>query len=343
MEEPKTTSIRIEPLNPAHLAQWVQDAPLDQLSRFQGFLIGEWLSRVEQRFPDLLPSRSPRCLMALAGDRPVASVVARPFNRRGSCWILHLPELLGAVDGHSHRTIQQSLLQQALQSWTAQICSWVIRCPATDADAIALLRELGFQPLRPYQCWCPPRAEVEPPSSDQLPAGLRWAALNRRTAGMLWPIEQGGSHSHLRQITDRHWLDLLDRNGPSCGVLMAGEAVLAGCIRLPDAGEAGFLELMRDVAWDPRLDQALPQVLNGILQRRRPRGLLTALDDAPLSRILEAEGWTRGDEQLLLGRSMLRRQSPQRNLQLTRSLDQVLGRLRPQGTPLPTPSLGDRH
>ena len=343
MTEPKTTSIRIEPLNPAHLAQWVQDAPIDQLSRFQGFLIGEWLSRVEQRFPDLLPSRSPRCLMALAGDRPVASVVARPFNRRGSCWILHLPELLGPLDDHRQRTIQQSLLQQALQSWTAQICSWVIRCPATDADAIALLRELGFQPLRPYQCWCPPGAGVDPNSTDPLPGGLRWAALNRRTAQLLWPIEQGGSHSHLRQITDRHWLDLLDRNGPGCGVLMAGDAVLAGCIRLPDAGEAGLLELMRDVAWDPRLDQALPQVLNGILQRGRPRGLLTAFDDAPLSRILEAEGWTRGDEQLLLGRSMWRRQSPQRNLQLTRSLDQVLGRLRPQGTPLPTPSLGDRH
>lgn len=281
MTEPKATSIRIEPLNPAHLAQWVQAAPIDQLSRFQGFLIGEWLSRVEQRFPDLLPSRSPRCLIALAGDRPVASVVARPFNRRGSCWILHLPELLGPLDDHSQRTIQQSLLQQALQSWTAQICSWVIRCPATDADAIALLRELGFQPLRPYQCWCPPGAWVDPNGTDPLPGGLRWAALNRRTAQLLWPIEQGGSHSHLRQITDRHWLDLLDRNGPGCGVLMAGDAVLTGCIRLPDAGEAGLLELMRDVAWDPRLDQALPQVLNGILQRGRPRGLLTAFDDAP--------------------------------------------------------------
>ena len=153
MTEPKTTSIRIEPLNPAHLARWVQDAPVEQLSRFQGFLIGEWLSSVEQRFPDLLPSRSPRCLLALDGDRPVASVVARPFNRRGSCWILQLPELLGPVDDHSHRMVQQALLQQALHSWTAQICSWVIRCPATDAEAIALLRELGFQPLRPYQCW----------------------------------------------------------------------------------------------------------------------------------------------------------------------------------------------
>ena len=59
MTEPKTTSIRIEPLNPAHLAKWVHDAPIDQLSRFQGFLIGEWLSRVEQRFPDLLPAARP--------------------------------------------------------------------------------------------------------------------------------------------------------------------------------------------------------------------------------------------------------------------------------------------
>ena len=71
MTEPKTTPIRIEPLNPAHLARLVQDAPVEQLSRFQGFLIGEWLSSVEQRFPDLLPSRSPRCLLALDGDRAV--------------------------------------------------------------------------------------------------------------------------------------------------------------------------------------------------------------------------------------------------------------------------------
>ena len=48
MTEPKTTSIRIEPLNPSHLAQWVQDAPLGQLSRFQGFLIGEWLGETLQ-------------------------------------------------------------------------------------------------------------------------------------------------------------------------------------------------------------------------------------------------------------------------------------------------------
>ena len=96
---------------------------------------------------------------------------------------------------------------------------------------------------------------------ESLPQGLTWQPINRRNAQRLWPIEQGGCFSHLRQITDRHWLDLLDRRGPGCGVLMAGDSVLAGCLRHGEGMDAQILEFIRDVAWDPRLDQALPQVL----------------------------------------------------------------------------------
>jgi hypothetical protein len=39
---------------------------------------------------------------------------------------------------------------------------------------------------------------------------------------------------------------------------------------------------------------------------------------------------------------MWRRQTAPRNLQLSRSFDQVLGRLRPQGQPMPSPTLGRR-
>ena len=88
MDETVRRSLRIESLNPTHLARWPDLINADDLPRLQEFLFGDWLSRFEQRFPDLIPSRSPRCLVALDGDRVVASVVARPFNRRGSCWTL---------------------------------------------------------------------------------------------------------------------------------------------------------------------------------------------------------------------------------------------------------------
>ena len=99
---------------------------------------------------------------------------------------------------------------------------------------------------------------------------------------------------------------------------------------------------MRDVAWDPRLDQALPHVLQRIQSSRASASLVTALDDAPMADLLLGQDWSRGEEQLLLGRSLWRRQTAPRNAQLSRSLDQVFGRLRPQGQPFPSPSLGRR-
>ena len=123
---------------------------------------------------------------------------------------------------------------------------------------------------------------------------------------------------------------------------MAGDAVLAGCLRLGEGADQHTLELIRDVAWDPRLDQALPQLLRRLQRQSCVTGLSTALDDAPMAELLNHEGWRRGEEQLLMGRSMWRRQTAPRNLQLSRSFDQVLGRLRPQGQPMPSPSLGRR-
>ena len=167
-------TLRVEPLSPAHLAWFPQ---------LQTVLLGDWLARIEQRFPDLLPSRSPRCFIALDADGPLAAVVVQPINRRGSCWTLHRPQQLIRESVHGLRTVQRTLLQTVLHQGDRQVGSWVMRCPAGDADAIALLRELGFQPLRPFQLWHPPATPSAPAQS--LPQGLTWQPINRRNAQRL--------------------------------------------------------------------------------------------------------------------------------------------------------------
>ena len=137
--------------------------------------------------------------------------------------------------------------------------------------------------------WLPRHAQAG--SSSTAGAGL--AADQPSECPAALAARAGGCFSHLRQITDRHWLDLLDRRGAGCGVLLAGETVLAGCVQLNDGGQAGQLELMRDVAWDPRLDQALPAVLRRIQLSRRCPSLVTALDDAPMAELLLGQGWRR--------------------------------------------------
>ena len=123
---------------------------------------------------------------------------------------------------------------------------------------------------------------------------------------------------------------------------MAKDAVLAGLVRSQSSSHQRLLEILRDVAWDDRLNDGLPVVLNNVFQNAKPDGLITALDDPPLHAILQQQGWSQGEEQLLMGRNMWRRQSTPRQIGLSRPIDDMLGRLRPQQTPVPTPSLGRR-
>lgn len=342
MAENLLEGLRIEPLKPQHLTKLDSRVASTELLGLQASLIGDWIAQLEQRFPDLLPSRSPRCLVALDHQEPVSAVIVRPYNRRGTCWSLDRPHPLNASASHSTASIERALLQQGLQLGSPHVCSWVARCPAADRHAVAQLRELGFQPLRAYQLWTPPLSTAADGATIPLGVGLHWQPINRRTARLLWPIEQGGSFSHLRQITDRHWLDLLDRSGPGCGVLMAGDSVLAGLVRTQSSPQQRLLELLRDVAWDARLNTALPVILRNLLQGTRPDGLITSLDDPELDAVLTQEGWSQGDELLLMGRNMWRRQSTTRQIGLSRPIEDMFGRLRPQQTPMPTPSLGRR-
>ena len=74
MPDQSLTALRVEPLKPTHLAWFPQ---------LQAVQLGDWVARLEQRFPELLPSRSPRCLVALDAEGPLAAVVAHPTNQIG--------------------------------------------------------------------------------------------------------------------------------------------------------------------------------------------------------------------------------------------------------------------
>ena len=203
------------------------------------------------------------------------------------------PASTPAIDSRERprvRTVQRTLLQTVLHQCDRQVGSWVIRCPAGDADAIALLRELGFQPLRPFQVWHPPATPPAPVES--LPQGLTWQPINRRNAQRLWPIEQGGCFSHLRQITDatgltcrspRAWLWRPDGD----------DAVLAGCLRL---AEAWMLMCSNSSAMWPGTPVSIRpcrRCCGGFIVRPCRRAQ-HGPDDAPMAGLLSREGWCRG-------------------------------------------------
>jgi len=134
--------------------------------------------------------------------------------------------------------------------------------------------------------------------------------------------------------------------GADTGVLLCdsgeGAVAIAGLVRQELADGSSGIELLRDVAWDGRLRQALPALLHQLLTQRPGVALVTDQADSALTQLLSTGGWQPVREELLLGRSLWRQHGRTRAVPLTHSRDTMLGRLQPQHPPLPTPSLGRR-
>jgi len=341
----------VESLKARHFPMLNASAEARQLQWLQTMLLRGWIARAEEHLPNLLPARHPCCLVAIEQNQLLALVVARPYNRRGSCWSVTMPELLATPGEYSLRRVRHDLLQSALQLGSNRAKSWVLRCPASDADQLALTRELGFQPLKLFQFWTAPLAETQSPqtqhaSPSDLPGDLSWQQITHRTANLLWPLEQAGGSGHLRQIVDRQSIDLLDQSQDGTGVMLCHsggfDKAIAGLVSRPESEQRPVLELLRDVGWDPRLTKALPIILSHAIKPSLQAKLLTASEDEPLNQLLDQLGWQPAGEEMLLGRSLWRRQMNSKLIPGTRPLESMLGRLRPQRPPLPTPSLGRR-
>ncbi len=349
MIEEAGSNMRVEALKASHFSMLENTKGSFLLRWLQSMLLRNWLSGVERALPGLFPTRQSVCLVGIESQKLIAYIVASPYNRRGSCWAIALPTILTSQTTCSTRELRQCLINNALEQGSDRVKSWVLRCPAIDSEQIAISRELGFQSFRVLQSWTQPleaSTSSTPQSSSLLPEGLEWQPISRITAQLLWSLEKASCSSHLRQIIDRQWIDLLENDALGSGVLInksvTEPTAIAGLISRKDSQNKPVLELVRGIAWDYRLVKALKVILNNLISVSERPKIETANEDDQLNQLLEQLGWQRNCEEVLFGRSLWRRQSNKQLIKGARQFEAILGQLQPQNPPLPTPTLGKR-
>ena len=339
-----SSSLRVDSLRPTHLTLLRGVGQNYRYAQFQSLLLQELLAIAESRLPKLLPMRSTRCLLAIQESVPLGLIRARPFNRRGSCWLLKPPELLVPSVNLSHAQIQLPLLQHAFKLSLENACGWILRCPHSDRDLLALARQAGFQPLMTYQLWRPPTFAPLPPETVEIPEDMHWQPLNKGSAIALWRLTQTAGSSHLRQILDRQVCDLVGLKSSYSGILVMRQkstvaVPLAGVLHRCEGDSLPILELLRGQAWDNRLAWGIPGVLNNLRRQVPSLRLSIVAEDKPMAELLTQQGWLNDSEEMLLGRNLWRRQVNTRLQVGALPLEAMLGHLQPQHPPLPTPSL----
>jgi hypothetical protein len=296
----------------------------------------------------------PQVLLAVGRDRsgttPVFGLIAsRRLNRSGSCWQMeHLQISRLATDprlGPGRRAVSLALLREAILRGRGA-ASWIATVDASDSALLGVLREQGFQPLRcdALWWWQQPQAQAAAGAAAplQLPADLRLLPLNRRTAPLLWHLEQAACPALLRQLLDRRVEDLLDQSH-GCGWMLVDVSrnqAVAGVRRL-EAHPAGGHRIEFSVypGWEHLLGPATELLLQRMGQTSgEGLWIQSEVDNQGRAAWLEALGAARRGEQVLMARSVWRRQEGQLAQGPRRRIEAMLEQLQPRRQPVPTPA-----
>jgi hypothetical protein len=340
-ERPEPDSWRLEPLAGWHLPLLSDPAFLPLQPVLQRAVL---LGLPERLLQALLarPSLAPQVLVALSGQKPLGLIVSRRLNRSGSCWQMQHLRLAHAA---ARQELAATLLRAAIQR-AKGAASWIAAASTLDDTRLAMLREQGFQPLRTDRLWCwqpapSASAAATPPSSA--PADLQLTPLNRRSAPLLWHLEQAVCPARLRQLLDRRVEDLLDQSHGRGWMLVdpSREQAVAAVRWVGDHPGGGHdVELSVHPAWThlvgPATELLLQQAQSG-LGAGQPLWLRCDLRDEALQRWMAGLGAQERGERVLMARSVWRRQTWQTTPQVASRLSAVLERLQPRRRPLPTP------
>lgn len=330
----------VEPLQGWHLPLLSDPAFLPLQPLLQRCLLEALPQRLLQFLPLPLAPAAQVLVASQPAEAPQGLLVSRPLNRRGSCWLV---QHLRLAPEAPIRTTALALLKDQIERITSA-SSWILPVSSLDQERLALLRELGFQPLRSETLW---RWRVSSPGAGSLamaPADLQLRPLQRRQASLYWHLEQAACPPQLRQLLDRRLDDLLDDS--RCGWMLVDpcrSTAVAG-IRLLAQGREDGVDACFSVhpLWLSALGPSVQALLD--LAAEKAGGAISfAVDrqDSSLNQWLQGAGAERLGEQVLMVRSVWRRQVRHPVTSVALRLGAVLEQWQPP-RPVPTPALPER-
>jgi hypothetical protein len=341
----ETPAFRIEPLRGWHLPLLDDPAFLPLQPMLQRSLLLALPERLLTVFSPQRPMAA-RVLVALRDDpagppRVLGLIAGQRLNRTGSCWQVDHLQLARREFEPSRHTIAAALLRESIHRVTGA-ASWIAAVDSGDLARLAVLREQGFQPLRTDRLWRWPgekggRPEPAPPP---VPSDLQLRPLNRRNASLLWHLEQATYPAHLRQLLDRRIEDLVDQSHGHGWMLVdpSRRVAVAGIRRVRDHGEGGLVaELSLDPGWTHLLGPATELLLRRLAERSNTLWLRSEVGDTDRERWLGRLGAQPQGEQVLMARSVWRRQEWHPARGPVGQLAAVLEQFQPRRRPVPSP------
>tara|TARA_B100000700_G_C14966350_1_gene819052 strand:- start:56 stop:1093 length:1038 start_codon:yes stop_codon:yes gene_type:complete len=307
-EETLPSDLIIEPLRLKHLSMLRTQKNSRYLGIFQILLCKKLFSSLESKLTNIIPTRNSTCFVAIERNNIISYILATPINRRGSCWSISEPHFIGESLSHSRFNLLQNLLRKVIHESNINTQSFLTSINTNDNQNLSVIRQSGFQPLRIIKYW--QRKDNFKYKKIEYKDNFIWEKLNEENSQRIWRLEQSRESINFRSIFDRQWNDIYEKRNSFTGVIKSQENnIIAGLIPSICPQYDYSLELIRDLAWDERLNLSIPQIINNIKLNNKKCYIETSSEDNKLNDILYKSDWEIKEERVLLGRSIWKRQN----------------------------------
>ena len=338
-------SLRLRSLTIADLGGLTEDLIGDDRSLWSHVLLAtardRWLRRLlpgQQPVPLLLSARRNGTIQGL--------VMALADNCSGSCWSLYKLCLAKPLPQHSRRTVALALVRHVIAVAPKARC-WFARCWSTDSLRLPLLREAGFQPLLQQSIWrLDPASPTSWPRTGSATAGYRRLLWDRSQASALLRLDNATTPTQLRHLLESSSNDL--RQTTMGGVLLEthrGELAAALRFLRPHPQLSPRLSIVvhpghEQHLYGPILQAELARLLDlaprfGVQADSRGWQLRCNQGQFQRQQWLSALGLECLGDELLLARSIWRRQVRSTRNRVRHWLREAPRQLAPGGRPIP--------
>ncbi len=337
------TSIKVGPLSLMHLYQLSLNHQQKQLRKLQFIFFKNIIASLEDIFQNFLGRSNPYCVVASENNKIKGYIVIEPNNKRGTCWSISQPVMLSEPKYNSTREVKFQLHKLALESMKSKNINWIIKYPNYCTEELSIIRELGFQPQKQLKVWSVNTTNNESLDfkQDNRLKHFSWQPINNRNAFLLWKLEKSQESVVFREVIDRQLGDLLKTQDSLSGILISQgalkEIAVAGLIKQRDILGSPTAEIVRDIAWDSRLEEDLPCLLKKLFKDNKDLLLESNSEDNQLSDLLIKTGLKISLEIIVLCKTNLVRKETKTKLSPYRTLESILGKIQPDNPPLPTP------
>ncbi len=327
----------VEPLMLKHILMLRAKKEFNLFGEFQILLFNKFISSIESNLVNIFPSRTPTCFVAIEDKNIIAYMLATPNNRRSSCWTISEPKFILESFSYSRYNILRKLLQKVLDETEIKTQSFLIYLNTNDNQQLSVAREAGFQPLRIVKYWRRKLNSSDITENIEKGFNFNWVQLNIDNVQQVWRLEQARESVNLRSIFDRQWNDILEKKTALTGVITDKEnRILAALITSFCPNKEYSLELIRGLAWDPRLNLSVPNNINRIHRINNNVSIETTSEDKQLNDLMDESGWEVFEEKILLGRNIWRRKRTYNVMSIENNLSAIMANLQQQPE-LPTP------